>query len=129
MGKTEIKSDKAPAAIGPYSQGLRAGSLLFLSGSIPVDPATGEVDTGGIEQQTHRVLMNIEAVLNEAGAGLTSVVKTTVFLKDMGDFPAMNEVYGEFFSRPYPARSTVGVKDLPKGVSVEIDAVAVIDSD
>ncbi len=129
MDKTEIKTDKAPAAIGPYSQGLRAGGLLFLSGSIPMDPATGEVDSGSIANQTRRVLMNIEALVKEAGLGLGSVVKTTVFLKDLRDFPAMNEVYGKFFSKPYPARSTVEVKGLPKGVSIEIDAIAVIDSD
>ncbi|MBW7956614.1 MAG: RidA family protein [Deltaproteobacteria bacterium] len=126
MKKEEIKTGQAPAAIGPYSQGVRAGDLIFVSGQIPIDPATGNAVAGGIVAETRQVLENLKAVLEEAGAGLKDVVKTTVYLSDLARFNEMNTVYGEFFSRPFPARATVGVSALPKGVGVEIDAVAVV---
>jgi 2-iminobutanoate/2-iminopropanoate deaminase len=122
----EIKTDRAPRAIGPYSQGVRIGKLLLLSGQIPIEPMTGEVVRGGIEAETRQVLDNLSAVLEKGGATLKDVVKTTIFLKDLADFDDMNGIYEEFFEPPYPARSTVGVKGLPKGVSVEIDAVAIV---
>ncbi len=127
--KEEIQTESAPRAIGPYSQGVRIGNFLLLSGQIPIEPMTGMVVRGGIEAETRQVLENLSAVLERGGAALKDVVKTTVFLKDLADFDDMNGIYEEFFEPPYPARSTVGVKGLPKGVSVEIDAVAVIDSE
>jgi len=126
MKKLEIKTKGAPEAIGPYSQGVRAGGHLFLSGQIPIDPSTGSVVAGGIEAQTRQVLKNLQAVLEEEGATLDGVVKTTVYLTDLSAFAAMNSVYGEFFKAPYPARATVGVSSLPKGVGVEIDAIAAV---
>ncbi len=126
MIKEEIKTDKAPLAIGPYSQGVRIGRFLFLSGQIPVEPASGTVVEGGITAQTRQVLKNLQSVLNAAGFRLKDVVKTTVFLKDLSCFADMNGVYGEFFSAPFPARATVEVSALPKGVEVEIDAIAVV---
>ncbi len=120
-----VSTDKAPAAIGPYSQAVRAGNLLFCSGQIPLDPATGTMVPGGIEEQTRRVLANLEAVLSAAGLALSSVVKTTVYLADLSDFPAMNAVYAKFFVQAPPARATVQVAKLPAGAKVEIDAVAV----
>ena len=119
-----IHTEKAPKAIGPYSQTIKVGNMLFASGQIPVDPATGEFAEGGIKGQTRQSLTNVQAILKEAGTDLTKVVKTTVFLSDMGNFAAMNEVYAEFFQQPYPARSAVAVKDLPKGALVEIECVA-----
>ena len=119
-----VKTEKAPAAIGPYSQGIRSGGFLFCSGQIPLDPATGKMVEGGIKVQTERVLQNLEAVLTSGGASLRSVVKTTVYLADLADFPAMNGVYGTFFPAPPPARATVQVAKLPAGALVEIDAVA-----
>lgn len=119
-----IHTEKAPKAIGPYSQAIKVGNMLFASGQIPVDPATGEFAEGGIKGQTRQSLTNVQAILKEAGTDLTKVVKTTVFLSDMGNFSAMNEVYAEFFQQPYPARSAVAVKDLPKGALVEIECVA-----
>lgn len=119
----EVSTAAAPAAIGPYSQAVQAGNMLFVSGQIPVNPATGQVVEGGIAEQTARVLDNIEAILAAAGIGMSCVVKTTVYLKDMADFGGMNEVYGRRFFRPYPARATVEVARLPKDVLVEIDAV------
>jgi len=119
-----VKTEKAPAAIGPYSQGIRSGGFLFCSGQIPLDPATGKMVEGGIKVQTERVLQNLEAVLTSGGASLRSVVKTTVYLVDLVDFPAMNEVYGTFFPENPPARATVQVAKLPAGALVEIDAVA-----
>lgn len=122
--KTAISSSGAPAAIGPYSQAIRAGDVLFCSGQIPLDPATGELVGGGIAEQTARVLENLAAVLAAAGLGPGDVVKTTVFLMSMADFPAMNEVYARFFADVPPARSTIGVAALPRGALVEIEAIA-----
>ena len=121
-----VSSPDAPKAIGPYSQAIRAGNLLFLSGQIPLDPQTGNVVPGDITAQTERVLRNISAVLKAAGAGFGQVVRTTVFLADMNEFGAMNEVYGTFVVNPPPARSTVQVARLPKDVRVEIDVIAVL---
>ena len=121
--KQIISTEKAPKAIGPYSQGVRAGDFIFLSGQIPLDPATGQLVEGSIQHQTERVLENIKAVAESAGLGLTDVVKTTVFLKNLTDFPQMNEVYGKYFSSNPPARSTVEVARLPRDVQVEIDAI------
>lgn len=121
-----IKTSNAPAAIGPYSQAIDSGAgLVFVSGQLPIDPATGAFPEGGVKEQTRQSLLNASAILKEAGLGLGNVVKTTVFLADMGDFAAMNEVYSAFFSAPYPARSAVAVKDLPKGALVEIECIAV----
>lgn len=126
--KKEISTTAAPAAIGPYSQAINAntsaGSLMFVSGQIPVDPATGEIPEG-ITAQTARSLANVKAILEEAGITPANVVKTTVFLANMDDFAAMNEVYGNFFTKPYPARSAVAVKTLPKNVLVEIEVIAI----
>jgi 2-iminobutanoate/2-iminopropanoate deaminase len=124
MTREVVRTVKAPAAIGPYSQGIRCGGLLFCSGQIPLDPATGKLVPGGIGEQTERVLLNLEAVLAAGGAALSSVVKTTVYLVDLGDFPAMNAVYGRFFPGDPPARATVEVSKLPAGARVEIEAVA-----
>jgi 2-iminobutanoate/2-iminopropanoate deaminase len=119
-----VASENAPKAIGPYSQAVRAAGLVFCSGQIALDPATNQLIDGGIAAQTERVLKNLSAVLTQAGSSLEQVVKTTVFLKNMGDFASMNEVYGRFFSMQPPARSTVEVARLPKDVLVEIDVVA-----
>jgi 2-iminobutanoate/2-iminopropanoate deaminase len=121
-----VSSPDAPRAIGPYSQAIRAGNLLFLSGQIPLDPATGAVIEGDITAQTERVLNNISAVLKAAGASFTNVVRTTVFLADMNEFVAMNAVYTTFVVDPPPARSTVQVSRLPRDVRVEIDVIAVL---
>ena len=119
-----IHTEKAPAAIGPYSQAIDSGTgLVFLSGQLPIDPATGAFE-GGIREQTRQSIRNAAAILAQAGLNLSDVVKTTVFLADMGDFAAMNEVYAEFFAAPYPARSAVAVKTLPKGALVEIECIA-----
>jgi len=126
MSKIVISTTNAPAAIGPYSQAIRIGDLLFTSGQVPLDPATGAVVEGGIEEQARQSLSNVKAILNEAGTNMGSVVKTTVFLKDMNDFAAMNAVYAEFFQEPYPARSAVQVARLPKDVLVEIEAIATL---
>jgi len=123
MRKT-VRTDKAPAAIGPYSQAVRSGGFLFCSGQIPLDPETGKLVEGGIEAQTESVLMNLEAVLAAGGATLAAVVKTTVFLADLADFPAMNAVYGRYFPEDPPARATVQAARLPAGARVEIEAVA-----
>lgn len=119
-----VSTDKAPAAIGPYSQAVLAGDMIFLSGQLPIDPATGSFPEGGVSAQTRQSLANVKAILEEAGFSTGDVVKTTVFLADMGDFSAMNEVYKEFFSAPFPARSAIAVKDLPKGALVEIECIA-----
>ena len=122
--KQAIHTDKAPAAVGPYSQAVWAGNLLFLSGQIPLDPATGQMVNGSVENQTRRVLENIKAVLAEAGLTMAEVMKTTVFIMDMADFPKVNAVYAEYFPEPYPARSCVAVAKLPKEALVEIEVVA-----
>jgi 2-iminobutanoate/2-iminopropanoate deaminase len=124
MGKEIIVTDKAPQAIGPYSQGVRAGGFVFYSGQIPLYPATGELCTGDIREQTELVMANIGAVLAAAGLDYASVVKTTIYLVDLANFAVVNEVYGRFFPANPPARSTVEVKGLPKGVGVEIEVVA-----
>lgn len=122
--KTIVSTDKAPAAIGPYSQGVKVGNLLFTSGQIPLDPATGTFPEG-IQAQARQSLTNVKAILAEAGVSMDQVIKTTVFLKDMNDFAAMNEVYATFFTEgKYPARSAVEVARLPKDVLVEIEAIA-----
>lgn len=122
--KKEIKTEKAPKAIGPYSQAIEANGFVFASGQIAIDPATGELSTGDIEEQTRLVLNNLKAVLEAAGSSFDNVVKCTVFLQDMNDFSKMNTVYGEFFKPPYPARAAVQVARLPKDVKVEIEAIA-----
>ena len=126
MKREAVWTAGAPAAIGPYSQAVRAGGFLFCSGQLPLDPSTGKMVDGGVEAQTERVLSNLEAVLTAGGATLRSVVKTTVYLVDMGDFPAMNAVYGKFFLEDPPARATVQIGKLAAGACVEIDAIAVI---
>jgi 2-iminobutanoate/2-iminopropanoate deaminase len=125
--KTAIATTAAPQAIGPYSQAVSAGPWLFCSGQIGLDPATGELVPGGIEAETKRVLENLRAVLSAAGATLSSVVRTTIFLVDLGDFGRVNEIYARAFSAPFPARATVGVVALPRGARIEIDAIAVIE--
>ena len=122
--KQVIHTDKAPAAIGPYSQAIQIGQLLFTSGQVPIDSETGAIVEGGIQEQARQSLNNIKAILNAAGTNMGAVVKTTVFLQDMNDFAAMNEVYAQFFQEPYPARSAVQVARLPKDVLVEIEAIA-----
>jgi len=119
-----ITTTAAPKAIGPYSQAIRSGSLLFVSGQVPIDPETGYVVDGDISAQTHRVFQNIAAILKAAGASFDQVVRTTVFLADMNDFAVMNEVYGTYFSDPAPARATVQVSRLPKDSHIEIDLIA-----
>ncbi len=119
-----IATDQAPKAIGPYSQAIKAGTLLYCSGQIPLDPATGALVEGDIATQTRRVFANIDAILSAAGVSFDRVVKTTVFLADMNDFAAMNEVYATYFSSPAPARSTVAAAGLPKGARIEIEVIA-----
>jgi len=125
--KQSIAVHDAPKAIGPYSPALRAGQWLFVSGQVPFDPATGQLITGDIGQQTRRVLQNLGALLAAAGLGFNAVVRTTVFLADMNDFAAMNATYAEFFTEPYPARSTIQAARLPRDARVEIDAIALFD--
>lgn len=120
-----IHTDQAPKALGPYSQVIEAGGMVFASGQVPIDPATDQFVSGGIKEQTRQSLTNARSILQQAGTDLSHVVKTTVFLADMADFAAMNEVYAEFFSQPYPARSAVAVKQLPKGALVEVECIAV----
>lgn len=124
--KRTVATNKAPGAIGPYSQGIIAGNLVFTSGQLPMDPETGNLVEHQIELQTRRALLNLKAVLEEAGSGMEKIVKTTVFLSDMGNFVKMNEVYKEFFADDFPARSAVQVARLPKDAMVEIEAVAII---
>ena len=119
-----ISTEKAPAAIGPYSQAIQVGNLDYTSGQIPIDPATGMIVKGGIKEQTLQSLTNVKAILEEVGLTMSNVLKTTVFMADMGDFADMNSVYAEFFTEPYPARSAVAVKTLPKGALVEIEVIA-----
>lgn len=126
--KSIVQTSTAPQAIGPYSQAIVSRGLVFVSGQIPIHPDTGLLMNGSIEEQTRMVLLNLKAVLEAAGSSLALVVKTTVFLKDMGDFPAMNEVYAEFFGDSLPARATVEVSRLPRDVAVEIDAIAALDT-
>src|SRR5262245_24527529 len=129
MNKQIISTSNAPSALGPYSQGVRAGNLLFVSGQIAIDPSTGNlIDDKTIQGQTRRVLQNLIAIVEAAGGSAQGVVKTTVFLRDMGDFAEMNAVYGTFFSSSPPSRATIEAARLPKDVSVEIDCIAVIES-
>ena len=124
--KDVISTKAAPAAIGPYCQAVKVGNLVFTSGQIPIDPATGIFPEGGIKEQARQSLTNVKAILEEAGLTMANVVKTTVFMADMNDFADMNAVYAEFFAEPYPARSAVAVKTLPKGALVEIEVVAAV---
>jgi len=126
MGKKVIQTEKAPKPIGPYSQAIRAGNFIFLSGQIPIDPKTGELVKGDIRQQTRQVLENIRGVLESQGLGMQDVVKVNIFLKDMGNFNEMNEVYATYFSATPPARSTVEVAKLPRNAEIEIEAIAYI---
>ena len=126
MDKIIIKTDKAPAPIGPYNQAIKAGNMLFVSGQIALDPVTGELLINNIEQETNQVMNNITAILTEAGAGFEHIVKTTIFLSDMSLFAEVNEIYGKYFSADFPARETVAVKGLPKNVHVEISVTAIL---
>jgi len=123
--KEAIATQQAPAAIGPYSQAVRAGDAVFLSGQIPLDPATGQLVTGDITAQTRRVMESLRAVLAAAGCDFSHVVRTTIYLTDLGNFASVNEAYGSYFQPPFPARATVQVAALPRGAQVEIDAIAV----
>lgn len=127
--KKVVSTKDAPAAIGPYSQAIRAGTMMFCSGQIPLDPKTGQIVSGGIDAQTTRVCENITAVLKAEGLSFADIVKTTIFLTDLGDFQTVNEIYGKYFSENPPARSTVQVAALPKGAKVEIEAIAFADPD
>lgn len=126
MKKQIVHTDDAPAAVGPYSQAVKIGELVYTAGQIPLDPATGKMVEGDVQAQTDRALQNLQAVLKEAGSSLKNVVKTTVFLQDMGDFAAMNAVYDRYFDKKPPARSAVQVAALPLGAQVEIEAVALV---
>ena len=128
MSKKVVHTDRAPAAIGPYSQGVIANGMLFTAGQIALDPATGQVVSGGVTEQTERVLQNLAAVFESAGTSWNNVVKTTIFLQDMRDFPAVNEVYARLIGEARPARSTVAVSGLPRGVLVEIEAIAIVET-
>ena len=119
-----INSDKAPKAIGPYSQAIQANGFVFASGQLPIDPATGSFPEGGVKEQTRQSILNAQAILKQAGLHLCDVVKTTVYLADMNDFAVMNEVYAQFFSEPFPARSAIAVKTLPKQALVEVECIA-----
>lgn len=121
-----VATDKAPKAIGPYSQGVRSGNLLFVSGQVPIDPATGNIIEGDIKTQTDRVMRNLTAILEAAGGSMENVLRCTVYLADMNDFAAMNDVYGSYFSQPAPARSTIQAVRLPKDARVEIDVIAAL---
>lgn len=123
--KTAISTTQAPAAIGPYSQAIEANGTIYVSGQLPINPATGEFAEGGIKELTAQSLTNIKNIFAEAGLTMANVVKTSVFLADMADFAEMNEVYAQFFSAPFPARSAVAVKTLPKGARIEIECIAV----
>lgn len=124
MAKQIIITKNAPAPIGPYNQAILAGNTLYVSGQIPIDPATGELVQGSVEEEAKLVMKNLEAVLSEAGFGFENIVKTTIFLRDMGDFAVVNEVYGRYFGEDAPARETVAVAGLPKNVNVEISVIA-----
>lgn len=125
--KKVIKTDKAPDAIGPYSQGILTDKLLFISGQIAIIPETGELIKGEIELETEQILKNIKAIVEEAGGVIENIVKTTIYLRDIGNFYTVNKIYGKFFSVEPPARATVAVSNLPKGVDIEIEAIAVLD--
>lgn len=120
----QISTQNAPAAIGPYSQAIEVNGFVYASGQLPIDPATGAFPEGGVKEQTRQSILNVKAILEEAGLALSNVVKTTVYLADMGNFAAMNEVYSQFFVQPFPARSAIAVKALPKGALVEVEVVA-----
>lgn len=120
----QISTQNAPAAIGPYSQAIEINGFVYASGQLPINPATGAFPEGGVKEQTRQSILNVKAILEEAGLALSNVVKTTVYLADMGDFAAMNEVYSQFFAQPFPARSAIAVKALPKGALVEVEVVA-----
>lgn len=120
----QISTQNAPAAIGPYSQAIEVNGFVYASGQLPINPATGAFPEGGVNEQTRQSILNVKAILEEAGLALSNVVKTTVYLADMGDFAAMNEVYSQFFAQPFPARSAIAVKALPKGALVEVEVVA-----
>lgn len=120
----QISTQNAPAAIGPYSQAIEVNGFVYASGQLPIDPATGAFPEGGVKEQTRQSILNVKAILEEAGLALSNVVKTTVYLADMSDFAAMNEVYSQFFAQPFPARSAIAVKALPKGALVEVEVVA-----
>ncbi len=124
MSVKAISTPNAPGAIGPYSQAIRSGNLVFVSGQLPIDPATGQFAQGGIKELTRQSLSNVRAILEAEGLTMANVVKTSVFLADMADFAEMNEVYATFFTAPFPARSAVAVKTLPKGAQVEIEVIA-----
>ena len=124
MTMKAISTNNAPAAIGPYSQAIEAGGLVFASGQLPINPSTGAFPEGGIKEQTRQSILNAQAILESAGCSLSNVVKTTVLLADIADFAAMNEVYASFFGEPFPARSAFAVRDLPKGALVEIEMIA-----
>lgn len=126
MTRETISTDKAPKAIGPYEQAIKVGDFVYTAGQIPIDPKTGNLIAGTIAEQTRQVLENLKAVLEAAGSSLDKVIKATVFLKNMADFAALNEVYGEYLGKAKPARSTVAVADLPRGALVEIDLVAIV---
>lgn len=127
MQLTQISTDQAPAAIGPYSQAIRCGQFIYTAGQIPLDPTSGEIVGADVQAQTHQVLQNLRAVLTSAGSSLANVVKTTVFLSSMSDFQAMNAIYATYFGQPAPARSTVAVAELPRKALVEIECIAIID--
>lgn len=124
--KSIVSTTKAPAAIGPYSQAVKVGNLIFVSGQIPLDPESGKIVEGGVIEQTKRVMSNLEAILSETGAGLESIVKTTLYIKSMDDFPVVNDIYGSYFTKEPPARSCVEVNRLPKDALVEIEAIAFV---
>lgn len=123
----QISTEKAPAAIGPYSQAIEHNGFIFVSGQLPIDPATGAFPEGGVEEQTRQSLTNLKSILEQAGSDLNKVLKTTVFLADMNDFAAMNGIYSEFFKAPYPTRCAFAVKTLPKGALVEIECIAAVE--
>ncbi|MFO1505631.1 MAG: RidA family protein [Lysobacterales bacterium] len=126
MSRIPVRTDRAPAAIGPYSQAVRSGNTLYLSGQIPLDPATGEIVPGGIVEQASRVFENLRAVLAAAGASFDDVVRVAIYMTDLGNFAAVNDVMKSHFREPYPARSTIGVAALPRGAAVEIDVIAIV---
>jgi len=127
--KTAVSTDKAPGAIGPYSQAIRCGNMLFISGQVPLDPASGAVVSDSVVEQTERVMKNLHGILESQGLDFNAVVKTTVFIKDMNDFGKINEVYAKYFVAPFPARATVEVARLPKDVKVEVEAIAFFTKD